>query len=176
MVKPEEKTVLVVDDEEDIIIYLATILKDAGFKVVTAFDGDEALRRVKEQEPDLISLDLVMPKKSGIRFFYELRKNKQWSKIPVIIVTGHARDEKVRKEMDGLFEGKTISGPKTYLEKPVSPEDYVKLIKRELGIEAGRKEDRDDAEKHSKEEAKKLLDSADPETLKSVLDLLKKNK
>lgn len=171
MATPEEKTVLVVDDEPDIVIYLQTLLQDAGFAVMTAFDGDQALRRVKEKTPDLISLDLVMPKKSGIRFFYELRKSKDWSKIPVIIVTGHARDDKVRKEMNDMFEGKTVSGPRTYLEKPVKPDDYVVLVKRELGIEAG--STAADKISDEREQAKKLLESADPETLKAALKLLK---
>jgi len=175
MTTPADKTVLIVDDEPDIVVYLSTLLQDSGFQVMTAFDGDEALKRVKEKKPDLISLDLVMPKKSGIRFFYELRKNKEWSKIPVIIVTGHARDEKVRKEMDGLFEGKTLSGPRTYLEKPVKPADYVTLIKRELGIETeNEKTAPGPADKLT--EARRLLETADPDTLAATLELLKKKK
>jgi CheY-like chemotaxis protein len=171
MVKPEEKTVLVVDDESDIVIYLQTLLQDAGFRVMTAFDGDQALRRVKEKKPDLISLDLVMPKKSGIRFFYELRKNKDWSRIPVIIVTGHARDAKVRAEMDDLFDGKTLSGPRTYLEKPVKPGDYVVLVKRELGIPAQATAAPPDDQVRA--EAARLLQSADRDTLEAALKVLK---
>ncbi len=92
MTKPEEKTVLVVDDEEDVREFLSTVLEDAGFNVVTAADGVEALERIKEKVPDFISLDLVMPKKSGIKFLYELRHNKEWIKIPVVIVTHEARE------------------------------------------------------------------------------------
>ena len=63
MVLPVEKTVLVVDDEEGLRLYLQTALEDAGFTVTTAADGLEALERVQAQPPDAISLDLVMPKK-----------------------------------------------------------------------------------------------------------------
>ena len=66
MANQDKKIVLVVDDEPDIRLFLRTVLEDAGFTVVTASDGDEALREVKKQKPDLISLDLIMPKKSGI--------------------------------------------------------------------------------------------------------------
>jgi CheY-like chemotaxis protein len=178
MVKPEEKTILVVDDEPDIVIYLKTLLEDEGFQVMTANDGEEALERVREKKPDFISLDLVMPKKSGIRFLYELRHNKEWSKIPVVIVTAHARDQGVRKEIDDLFAGKTISGPQVYLEKPIKPKDYVNMVKRELGIEipengenqpAGKKEELQD-------EIQRLLSSADQNTLAAALKLLRDQK
>ena len=65
MAESPPKTVLVVDDEEDVRKFLSMALKEAGFNVVTANDGFEALDQVKKQKPDLISLDLVMPKRSG---------------------------------------------------------------------------------------------------------------
>ena len=178
MTKPEEKTILIVDDEQDIVIYLQTLLEDEGFKVMTANDGDEALQRVKEKKPDFISLDLVMPKKSGIRFFYELRHNKEWSKIPVVIVTAHARDEGVRKEIDNLFAGKTVSGPQVYLEKPVKPRDYVNMVKRELGIETSESAEtsKTPPTEDMKHEIDRLLASADPETLAAALKLLQNKK
>ncbi len=176
MVKPQDMTILVVDDEPDIIIYLRTLLEDAGFKVMTASDGEEALEKIKERKPDLISLDLIMPRKSGIRCYYELRKNKEWSKIKVIIVTAHARDDKVRKEMDELFSGATISGPQMYLEKPVHPQDYVNLIKRELGIELTEQIEVPRGPEGLREEVKKLLDRADKETLDAAMRFLKERK
>jgi CheY-like chemotaxis protein len=177
MVKPEEKTILVVDDEPDIVIFLKTLLEDEGFQVVTANDGDEALLRVREKKPDFISLDLVMPKKSGIRFFYELRKNKEWSKIPVVVVTAHARDEGVRKEMADLFAGKTISGPQVYLEKPVKPQDYVNMVKRELGIEVSPpgapEQPAVPPAEEMKKEIERLLGAAHPDTLAAALKILR---
>lgn len=172
MVKASEKTVLVVDDEPDILIYLQTILEDAGFNVITAPDGLVALEEVKKKKPDFISLDLVMPHKSGIKFYYELRKNKEWSRIPVVIVTGHAKDELGKRDLSELFEGKTISGPRVYLEKPVKPMDFVNLIKKELDIpieeEIGKSHERD-----IKDEITSLLQNADPEKLKRALEILK---
>jgi CheY-like chemotaxis protein len=84
------KTVLIVDDEADTVRFLAMAVEDAGFEVMTASDGVEAIEKIKEKTPDLISLDIVMPKGGGIRCFRELQKNPAWSKIPVIVVT--ARD------------------------------------------------------------------------------------
>ncbi|MBN1656555.1 MAG: response regulator [Deltaproteobacteria bacterium] len=131
MADDSEKTVLVVDDEEDVSRFLKIALEDSGFKVMTAFNGVEALERVKHQVPDLISLDIVMPKGSGIQFHRQLKKKPEWSKIPVIIVTGHSRDDLGRADFDEMM----LSGPGIYLEKPVTAASYVNAVKKALGIE-----------------------------------------
>ena len=65
--RPEDTTVLVVDDEPDVVTYLSSVLEDAGIRVLAAHDGEEALGILESNEVDLISMDLVMPRKSGIR-------------------------------------------------------------------------------------------------------------
>jgi CheY-like chemotaxis protein len=87
------KRVLVVDDEPDVRGYLRSALEDAGFVVEAASDSLEALDLIRRNPPDLISLDLVMPRHSGAKLYRELQKDRKLSKIPVLIVTGHARDE-----------------------------------------------------------------------------------
>jgi CheY-like chemotaxis protein len=131
MATPESKTILVVDDEEDVRKFLSMALEEAGFNVVTANDGDQALEAVKKQKPDLISLDLVMPRKSGVKFYRDLVKSKEYSDIPIIIVTGHARDDLGRSDLKEL----TMSGPGVYLEKPVKPDNYIAAIKQILGLD-----------------------------------------
>ena len=178
MADPSEKTVLVVDDEPDVVFFLQTALEDAGFNVVTAPNGEEALKRVKEHPPDFISCDLVMPKKSGIKFLHELRRNKEWSRIPVVIVTAHARDELGSKDLREILEGKTISGPHTYLEKPVRAEGFVGMVKRELGIEEHPGPEPADPASDAggqglREQIKDLLDSADADALKQIADILR---
>lgn len=179
MVTPEEKTVLVVDDEPDVVFFLQTALEDAGFNVVTASNGIEALEKVKENPPDFISCDLVMPKKSGIKFLYELRRNKKWSRIPVVIVTAHARDELGSKDLREILEGKTISGPHVYLEKPVRADSFVNMVKKELGIEVQVDEQSAGSaltpdQEALKEEVESLLETADPEALKKIAEMLRK--
>ncbi|HEB85039.1 MAG TPA: response regulator [Bacteroidetes bacterium] len=164
----ESKRVLVVDDEEDVRAYLRTALEDAGFRVETACDGFEALEAVKRARPDLISLDLVMPKRSGAKFYRDLQKSPEWREIPVLIVTGHARDELGRAD----FEELTMSGPGIYLEKPVRPGNYVRAVRRLLGMEeAG--EGEGDPERLRGEVEKRLKD-ADLDALQKALDALKK--
>jgi CheY-like chemotaxis protein len=173
MAKPEDKTILVVDDEPNVRLYLRAILEDAGFAVVTAADGEEALKIIKQKSPDFISLDLVMPRKSGQKLLYELRKDSTLSQIPVLIVTAHARDEMGQKDLDDLLENRVMSGPGTYLEKPVSPDAYVRAIQRALGID----ESRELAEKRSlKDELEKSLQAASPEAMRRALEALNKAK
>jgi CheY-like chemotaxis protein len=170
MTSPSEKTVLVVDDEEEVRLFLETALTDAGFKVETAADGNEALDKVKEQKPDVVSLDLVMPKKSGAKFLYEMRKNKEWQKIPVVLVTAHAKDDLGKKDFQDVMSGKALLGPETYLEKPVKATTYVNAIKRAINLPT----DEGPEESGAKAELRGLIEDADPARLKEALEVLKK--
>ena len=171
MIRPQDKTVLVVDDEPNVRDYLAQILLDAGFNVVTAGDGHEAMEMIRENPPDFISLDLVMPRKSGHRLLYELRRDKELSRIPVLIVTAHARDELGEGDLKEIMDKRVISGPGVYLEKPVKPLDYVHAVQRALGIpETPEVEDRIDLQ----EELKRALPDAEPHALRRALEALKK--
>jgi CheY-like chemotaxis protein len=131
----DAKTVLVVDDEPDVRAYLAAILRDAGFQVVTAGDGEAALALIRQHPPDFISLDLVMPRMSGHKLLYELRKDKTLSRIPVVVVTAHAQDELGQGDLHDIMQNRVISGPGVYLEKPVTPLDYVRCVQRALGMD-----------------------------------------
>lgn len=174
--KLEDMTVLVVDDEVDIATYLASVLEDAGLNVVIAHDGEQALELIRKNPPDLISLDLVMPKKDGIRVLMDLRKNKEWSKIPVIIVTAHAKDVGVRRNLDDVLAGSTMTGPSMYLEKPVTPNKYLGGICAALGVEPPTIAASPFGDSHAalREEAQELLSSIDAATLESVLGQLRK--
>lgn len=172
MLKPEEKTILVVDDEEDVRDYFADILMDHGFNVVTAADGEEALERVREEKPDFISLDLVMPRKSGIKFLYELRHNKDWTDIPVVIVTAHARDDKGKQDFRDIFENKSFQGPKFYLEKPIDEQAYVRMICDNIGIEYTKSEKTIQKDKQ-RDELESMIKDADPETIAEILRIMK---
>lgn len=165
-----EKQILVVDDEPDVRQYLKTILEDAGFQVRTASDGEEALSIIKQSPPDFISLDLIMPRKSGHRLLYELKKNKTWAKIPVLVVTAHAKDDLGAGALNELLENSVMSGPGTYLEKPVNPANYVRSIERALGLP----ETEETKEQVSlKNELRNKMNSADAEALRRALEALK---
>ena len=170
MVRPQDKTVLVVDDEPNVRDYLAQILRDAGFNVLTAGDGSEAMEIIQRSPPDFISLDLVMPRKSGHKLLYELKKDKRFSQIPVVLVTAHAQDEMGKGDLEDIMDNRVLSGPGVYLEKPVKPLTYVRAVQRALGIE----ETPLDEDKISlQEELKKVLPQAEPHALRRALEALK---
>ncbi len=160
------KYVLVVDDESDVRSYLRSALEDAGFLVQTASDGLEALEAIRHDAPDLISLDLVMPRHSGAKLYRELKKDKELSKIPVLIVTGHARDDLGRTD----FEEMTMSGPGVYLEKPVRPDTYVSAVRKLLGIETQAAEPEEDLRRS----LDRALSGAGRDALQRALDALRK--
>jgi DNA-binding response OmpR family regulator len=123
--------VLVVDDEPRILKFLELRLKASGYKVLTASNGVGALGQAEAQEPDLVVLDVVMPKKNGFETLKELRA---FSSVPVIILSGRESDaDKVR----GLE-----MGADDYLAKPFSPEELVariEAIRRRLASAEDRK-------------------------------------
>ena len=172
MAENAKKTVLVVDDEADVRNFLKAALIESGFNVILAENGNIALEQIKKQIPDLISLDLVMPEKSGAKLYRELSKNNEWKKIPVIIVTGHARDDLGKSDLKEL----TMSGPGIYLEKPIKPNNYIAAIKKILGMKITEEETETAEMVEMQNDLKNIIDSADPETLKKLKDLLNKKK
>jgi len=171
--RPEDMTVLVVDDEMDIATYLASVLEDAGMNVVVAHDGIQALEVIRNQPIDLISLDLVMPRKSGIRLLMDLRKDRQLSRIPVVIVTAHARDAGVRQDLDRALADSTMTGPSMYLEKPVTPRRYLQGIAEILGVAV---DSAVQTPESLRDEARTLLDTVDEATLENLVDQLRKSR
>jgi len=173
MRETRDVTVLVVDDDPDVTTYLATILEDAGMQVMTAHDGAAALERLAERTPDLISLDLVMPGKSGIRLLHELRKHPAWARVPVIVVTGHARDELVKRDLASVLADSSISGPSLYLEKPVTPQKYLDAVCQATGAAPSAGPTAPGPASELRTELESLLRNADEATLAAALAALK---
>jgi response regulator RpfG family c-di-GMP phosphodiesterase len=110
-----------------------------------------------------------MPKRSGPRLLYELRKDKELSRIPVLIVTAHAKTEMGKSDLESILADSVMSGPGVYLEKPVKPAAYVRHVKEALGIEVTEQ----DADKLSmKEQLQERMKDASPEALRKALDAL----
>jgi CheY-like chemotaxis protein len=122
------KKILVVDDEPDVVTYLSTVLTDAGYEAVPAYNGDEALRKVAAGRPDLITLDITMPEMTGVKAYRKLKEDPDLRKIPVVIVTGVTHDFK-----RFISTREQVPPPEGYLEKPVKPEDLLAEVRRLLG-------------------------------------------
>lgn len=136
MTLASEKRILVVDDEPDVRDFLSTCLEDAGFQVETAIDGFDALTKIEQDPPDLITLDLVMPRISGIKLMRQLRKNPEWKNIPVIIVTAHASDELGQKDLENLYAEEVAPAPEHIIEKPITPSRFIHGIEKILNVKS----------------------------------------
>ncbi len=113
--------ILVVDDEKDIVDFVSARLVKEGYQVVTAFDGEEALAQIKAEDPGVIILDLMMPKLNGLEVLKQLREDSAGKWRPVIIVSGNAELESIKKcySMEADL----------YLTKPCTMENLVKGVK-----------------------------------------------
>lgn len=171
MIRAQDKKVLVVEDEPDVQLFLQTVLEDAGFQVLTAGDGETAWEMINDQRPDFISLDLILPKKTGHRLLRDLKKDPELSKIPVLIVTAHADDDLGRQDPEGVLNSILAEGPGRFLRKPVKPVDYVRCVEQALGVEESEEVGNKVA---VKDEMEKLMREASPVALKAALDALKK--
>jgi len=139
MAKQAAKRILVVDDEEDVITYFSMLLEDAGYAVAAARNGREAMEEVRREPPDLISLDITMPEKSGVRFYRELRDDPALRAIPVVIVTGVTNPWSGPKG-EGTFESfistrKQFPPPEGFFEKPIDREEFLAKLAEILGEE-----------------------------------------
>ncbi|MDP6776957.1 MAG: response regulator, partial [Candidatus Latescibacteria bacterium] len=82
------KQVLIIDDDPNTVKYLSVVLSENGYDTISAADGNEGLEKVKEAIPDLIVLDVMMPKRTGFVLFNLLKKDDQYKDIPVLMLTG----------------------------------------------------------------------------------------
>jgi two-component system, OmpR family, phosphate regulon response regulator PhoB len=128
------KRVLVVDDDPDVRLFSQTVLEENGYIPVLATNGEEGEEAVKKEKPDLIILDVLMPRESGIRLYRRLKTNKKFKDIPIIMLSGIAeksflRSQKVLTE----FGGDPVPEPEAYLEKPVDGDILADTIKKVLG-------------------------------------------
>ena len=127
------KKVLVVDDDPDVRLFSVTVLEENGFTPLEAANGEEGLKMIKQEKPELIILDVLMPRQSGIRLYRELKTDKSLKDIPVIILSGIAKKTFLRSQKALTeFGGKEVPEPKVYLEKPVEPEVLAEEIKKIL--------------------------------------------
>lgn len=118
------KRILIADDEPNIVISLEFLMKHEGFEVEVANDGEAVLQAVEERTPDLILLDVMMPKITGFEVCQRIRANPRWQGVKIIMLTAKGRDTEVAKGL-GL-------GADAYMTKPFSTKDLVAQVKQLL--------------------------------------------
>jgi len=116
------KKILACDDEKNIVRLIQVNLERAGFDVITAYDGKEALHKVLHEHPDLVVLDVMMPYMDGFEVLQTLRRHAVTREIPVIMLTAKAQDADVFKGWQ--------SGVDCYLTKPFNPAELLSFVRR----------------------------------------------
>ncbi len=121
--------ILIVDDDPDVREAVKIILETQPYELIFASNGEECLEQVKKNTPDLIILDLLMPKKDGFEVIKELREHPSYPRIPILVLTA------VKKEAAGRrYELETAlrMDVDDYIEKPIQPDDLIDRVKRIL--------------------------------------------
>lgn len=119
--------ILVVDDDADAREFIGTVLTDAKATIVEACDGLEALEAARREKPDLVTLDITMPGKTGAQVYEEMRQDPELRDIPVCIVSG-------QPELRKLIYQRVVPPPDGYLDKPINEEALVLIVKRLLAL------------------------------------------
>jgi CheY-like chemotaxis protein len=147
------KRVLVVDDDENTRRFLSVALEANGYQAVTAEDGDDGYNKVQEEKPDLILLDVMMPKKTGFSLFKQLRRKDEFKDIPVIMLTAvaevleedetQAEGETFERPFDSLRDSlrkaivkmrdEGLVKPEVFIDKPIDPEQLIEEVKSLIG-------------------------------------------
>jgi CheY-like chemotaxis protein len=147
------KRVLVVDDDENTVKFLSVALRENGYEPISAYDGEEGFKRVEDSQPDLILLDVMMPKRTGFVLFKQLRRNEKYKDIPVIMLTAvadvleedesHAGDDTFERPFDSLRESlkkaivqmrdEGLVRPQKFIDKPIDPEELIESVKELIG-------------------------------------------
>ena len=147
------KRVLVVDDDENTVRFLSVALSENGYEPIQAYDGEQGLKKVQESTPDLILLDVMMPKKSGFVQFKQLRRSEEYKDIPVIMLTGvaevleedesQASGDTFERPFDSLRESLKVAitkmreeglvRPEKFVDKPIDPDELIVVVKELIG-------------------------------------------
>lgn len=118
----ESKKILIVDDEKDVLTYFEAIFNDNGYDTILAQDGMKGFELAESEKPDLITLDITMPKQSGLKLYRQFKDHPDLKHIPVIIITAHDDLEVFTDDLKGY------APPEGIFYKPIDPRGISKLI------------------------------------------------
>ena len=121
--------ILLVDDDADFVESTKIVLESKPYDVIVAVDGDEGLRKAKEEKPDLVLLDIIMPVKDGFTAAEQFKEDPELSKIPVLMLTSFStKGGETHLARSRGFSLET----EDYIDKPVTPEELLKRVERQL--------------------------------------------
>ena len=122
------KRILIIDDEQDMRVYLGALFQQAGYETAVAENGIEGVRQALSFRPDLITLDIMMPKRSGVKAYRELRSAPETRGVPVVVLTGLTR----QADFFGDDLG-DIPPPEAVVEKPIERDTFLQQVSRIIG-------------------------------------------
>jgi len=120
------KKILLIEDEKILADLLVKRLREENYDVSSAEDGEEGLKKIKEEKPDLILLDIIMPKKGGFEVLEEMQKSSELKDVPVIVISNSGQPVEISRALE--------LGVKDYLIKTqFDPEEVINKVKRQIG-------------------------------------------
>lgn len=129
-----EKKILIVDDEDEVGEFVSAVLEENGYVPVIARNGEEAMDMVRQNKPELIIMDILMPQQSGIKMYRELKSADSLKDIPVVVYSGIARRTFLRTQAARAeMGGQSVPEPEAYVEKPAKPEYLAGVVRKVLG-------------------------------------------
>jgi len=129
MGKTDAKTILIIDDEPDIRAYLMVVLEDCGYRTIWADGGKRIDHLIGRDRPDLILLDIMMPYRSGITLYHELRTIDQLTHVPIVLISGMALDAEFKAS---FMKTGFLKGTDCFIEKPIDIPELLDVVKRLL--------------------------------------------
>lgn len=121
--------ILLVDDDPDFVEATKVVLESRPYEVITAFSGEEGLQKAREEKPDLVLLDIIMPDIDGFQVCQQLKKDPQLSQIPVIMITSFS--EKYMETSIGVSQGLSLEA-EDFIDKPVAPAELLIRVEKWL--------------------------------------------
>jgi two-component system, OmpR family, phosphate regulon response regulator PhoB len=124
-----KKKILIIDDEPDIVQYIKLLLEDNNYDVVSASDGKEGFELAKREKPDLVCLDIMMPRKTGVTLYQEIKTDEQLKKLPCIIISAYESAYTFKgTAFRRLVRNKAIPEPLKFFEKPLDIPVFLGFI------------------------------------------------
>ncbi|MCG7871306.1 MAG: response regulator [Candidatus Thiodiazotropha lotti] len=118
------KKILIVDDEPNIVFSVEFLMKRSGYEVVSAADGEQAMQLLADEVPDLMILDVMMPRKNGFEVCAEVRNDQRLSDLPILMLSAKGRDAEIKKGLS--------LGADAYITKPFSTHELVEKVNQLL--------------------------------------------
>ena len=132
----KEKNILVVEDDLHMRIFITTVLETSGYNATASKDGQEGIRKVKEDRPDLIILDVMMPEEGGVSMYRQLKTDNQLKDIPVVMLSGVESKTFLHSlKMMSIGLRDPLPAPEAYVEKPLKAEELLNIVQKLLAGE-----------------------------------------